>query len=262
MKLMILFLMLLLPVLPAQARFDPFTEAAIEKLPAAEIPLDLKVKDETGRITSLRALSGGRPVLLAPVLHNCPNICGVTLSGLMDAVSKQPREPGRDFAVIAFGIDPSETTQDAARSAAALRKRLPGVPENGVHAVTAEAEAIERLSRALGYHFAWDPKIGQYAHMAAVAVLSPDGKLTQWLYGLTPDPLDVRLALTKAGEGKTGDWSDQLLLLCYHYDPVTGQYSPVIMTALRAAGAATVAGGVLLIAIALLRQRRKESAHE
>jgi len=109
-----------------------------------------------------------------------------------------------------------------------LRKRFPTLAAGGIHALTGKAVDIQHVTDALGYRYAFDPEIGQYAHDAAIAVLGPDGHLSRWLYGLAPDPGDLKLALTEAGQGQTGDWGDQLLLLCYHYDPVTGQYSLLI----------------------------------
>ena len=115
---------------------------------------------------------------------------------------------------------------------------------------------MSRLSRkALGYRYAWDDSIGQYAHVAAVALLTGEGHLGRWLYGVSPDPADLKLALTEAGEGKLGSWGDQILLLCYHYDPKTGRYGPIIWTAMRVAGGATAATIIGLIALALLRER-------
>ncbi len=241
----------------AAASFDPFTATGIDRKPDAEIPLDRAFTDEAGRRVTLRELAGGRPVLLAPVLHNCPNICGVTLSGLMQAVEEQPFRPPRDFTIVAFGIDPKEGPKEAQASLDQLRRRFPKLTAKGIHALTGAASDVHAVTDALGYRYAWNADIGQYAHDAAVAVLTPDGRLSRWLYGLAPRGTDLKLALTEAGDGRIGGWSDQLLLLCYHYDPVTGQYSSLIHVILRFAGGASMLLGGGLIAHALLRERRR-----
>ncbi|MGE0744818.1 MAG: SCO family protein [Rhodospirillales bacterium] len=243
-------LVLLLAGSPARA-FDPFREAGIDQRPGAAIPLDLSFRDEAGRPATLRALAAGRPILLVPVLHDCPNICGVTLSGLMQAVRAQPFVPGRDFALVAFGIDPREGPAAAEASLATLRRAFPRVAPDGIHAVTGDAAAIAAVTDALGYRYGWDEAIGQYAHIAATAVITPQGRLARWLYGLAPAAQDVRLALTEAGDGQLGNWTDQILLLCYHYDPTSGRYNSLVWTALRIGGGlivALVAGSILFAA--------------
>lgn len=230
----------------AQGLTNPFGEATINERPGASVPRDLLFTDAAGRRTTLAALAPGKPLLLAPVLHDCPNLCGVTLSGLAQAVAALP--PGqRDAAVIAFGIDPKET----ARSAAADLRRLRATPEGRalgpVAALTGDERSIRRVTNALGYRYAWDPRIGQYAHVAAVAVLTPDGHLSSWLYGLAPQPAELAAALAAARAERTGSWTDRLLLLCYHYDPATGRYTPAIQSMLRLAAALTLGGLLLLV---------------
>lgn len=251
---------LLAAALPAvaapQGRFDPFAEAGIDQKPGARIPTDLTFTDSRGEPATLAALAGGKPLLLAPVQHDCPNICGVTLSGLVQAVSMQKFRPGRDFNIVAFGIDPKETPADAAADMKRLQEAAPRAANVPVRAVTGTAENVAAVTDALGYRYGWDERIGQYAHVAAVAVLTPDGRLGRWLYGINPQPTDVRLALADAGSGKIGNWSDALLLLCYHYDPATGTYNSVIWSLLRVGGGLTLALGIGGIAFALVRERR------
>jgi len=254
MKRFLAFLLLLLAVCPALA-FDPFKEAGIDQHPGAQVPLDRAFVDEAGKSVTLKELGGGKPMLLVPVLHNCPNICGVTLSGLAQAVRAQPFKPGRDFAIVAFGIVPKEGPEDSRASLAELKQAFPDFGGHA-HAVTGGAKDIKAVTDALGYRYAWDDRIGQYAHVAATAVLTPEGKLARWLYGLSPEPTDLRLALTEAGQGQVGGWRDQLLLLCYHYDPETGRYGSLIWTLLRIGGGLTVAAGLSLIGLSVLRERR------
>lgn len=246
----------------AASAFNPFEATGIDRKPDAQLPFDLPFVNENGQQVTLRQLSGGKPALLAPVLHNCPNICGVTLSGLMEAVGAQDFLPERDFTVVAFGIDPKEGPQDAARSLADLRKRFSQTAATGVHALTGSEADVRAVTDALGYRYAFDDTIGQYAHLAAVAVVTPDGRLSRWLYGLAPAANDLKLALTEAGQGQIGSWADQILLLCYHYDPATGQYSPIAWTALRIGGGSTAVLGIGAIAVALIRERRRKGKAE
>jgi protein SCO1/2 len=227
---------------------DPFAAAGIDPRPGGRIPFDLTFRDQSGAPMTLRQAAGGKPILLVPVQHHCPNICGVTLAGLVQAIGVQDYRPGPDFSLIAFGIDPREGPAEALRSAEAIKVG---------HALTGDAAEIAAVTEALGYRYAWDDDLGQYIHIAATAVLTGDGRLSRWLYGLAPDPTDIRLALTEAGEGKIGSWTDQLLLFCYHYDPAAGRYGPVIWSILRYACLALVGLGLLLILRALARERRR-----
>lgn len=237
--------------------FDPFQAAGIDDRPAAVLPADLVFTEADGRRTRLGAIGNGKPVLFAPVLHRCPNICGVTLSGLMQAIAVQQYRPGRDFSVVAFGIAPEEGPDAAAETLQELRRRFPALSRQGVHALTGTRAEIEAVTDALGYRYARDDATGEYAHVAAVAALTPDGRLSRWLYGLAPAPDDVELALTEAGGGVIGGLAERLLILCYHYDPETGRYSPAIWTALRLAGGLTVGAGGLALALAFRRERRR-----
>jgi protein SCO1 len=253
-----ILLLLILVCLPGSAMaFDPFSAAGIDPEPGAAVPMTLSFARSDGSYTTLGELAKGKPLLLAPVLHRCPNICGVTLSGLMQAIAVQKFRPGEDFTVIAFSIDPEEKPDAALENLQALRKRFPELSKKGVYALTGTQEHIRSITNALGYRYAWDEKIRQYAHIAAIAVLTPEGRLGRWLYGLAPSPGDVRLALAEAGGEKIGSFADQLLLLCYPYDPQTGQYSSIIWTMLRAFGGMTVVLGGLALGHAFWRERRK-----
>ena len=250
-----LALLLLIVSAPGALAFDAFAKAGIDRLPNAAVPLDTAFRDEAGRTLTLRAAGEGRPILLVPVMHRCPNICGLTLAGIGEAVQLQKFVSGRDFTLIAFGIDWREGPAEAVLSIAGLRRNFPAL-QAGVHGLTGDAASIAAVLKPLGYRYDWDANLNQYAHIAAVAVLTPDGRLSRWLYGITPDPTGVRLALTEAGEGKVGSWADQLLLLCYHYDPQTGRYGSLIWTLLRVAGGVTLLFGLAWIGFALWRERR------
>lgn len=259
----LLVLLLLLAVSGAalaQTPFDAFGRAGIDDRLGARIPLNTRVTTADGESVTLAELTAGKPIVLAPVLHDCPNICGVTLGGLRSAIANQQYRPGKDFQIVSFSIDPHEGPAQAALEMEKLSKTGNGklVSTDAYHAVTADAGAIRAVTDALGYRYAFDSSIDQFAHVAAVAVLTSDGRLVRWLYGVAPQPNDLRLALTEAGEGKIGDFGDQLLLLCYHYDPTTGRYNSLVQTMLRVAGGLTVLVLAFFLGRALLRTRRAE----
>jgi protein SCO1/2 len=233
----------------AAAPLDPLHAAAIDGRLGAQLPMQAPLRDAHGRAVTLAGLGEGKPILLAPVQHHCPNLCGYTLDGL----AARLRETGLDrrASVVALGIDPKETPADAAASAA----RLAGLAD--AHAVVGAAPQVAALTGALGYRYAWDPRLGQYAHLAAVAVLTPQGKLSSWLYGLQPPAPVLRAAVQAASRGGLGAIGDRIILLCYHYDPQTGRYDSVVATALKAGAAAAVLALAAFIAVSLRRERRR-----
>jgi len=249
--LLFIALALFIGVAPAAA-FDPLKDARIDRRPDAAIPIDQALHDSSGARTTLRTLAAGKPILLVPVQFHCPNICGVTLVGLLQAVAQQKFVATEDFILVAFSIDAKETPQDAKGLMDRLAVEYPSVR---MHAVTVMDGNLAALTDALGYRYAWDPALRQFDHVAAVAVLTPDGRLSNWLYGVAPEPRDLELALTAAGTGKVGRWTDQLLLLCFHYDPVSGHYTPIIWTCLRIFAAAALVIAVLFLGRAMLRER-------
>lgn len=237
---------------------DPFDAATIDEHPGARIPLDRAFVTAAGGTTTLRQIGAGKPVLITPVQHECPNICGVTLAGVSAAIDGQTRyRPGRDFAVVALGIDPSEGPAQARDDLQRLAQQRPGVSWHPV-ALTGSATDVHAVTDALGYRYAWSDQLRQYAHMSATAVLTSDGRLSSWLYGVRPTSGELQTALTQAAAGQSGGVMQQILLLCFHYDPQTGRYSLAITKLLRAAGIATVLGiGLLLV---LLSRKRSTAA--
>lgn len=237
---------------------DPFKAASIVERPGAPIPLDQPFVTQAGKPTTLRQIAAGKPLLITPVQHECPNICGVTLAGIAAAIDGQSKyRPGRDFAIVALGIDPREGPAQARDDLRRLAIQRPKADWQPV-ALTGGDTAIHAVTDALGYRYAWSDQLRQYAHLSGTAVLTPDGKLSSWLYGLAPTSAQLDAAITQATAGRSGGVMQQILLLCFHYDPRTGRYSLAITQALRFAGIATVL--LIALAIGLLSRRRRRAA--
>jgi len=244
------------PVLAATAAPNPARLAAVDPPPGARAPMQAAFVDQHGRTATLAALAHGRPLVLVPVQHACRSLCGLTLASLAAAVRRQPLKPGADFTLVAFGIDPRETPAAAAQSAS----RLGGADAPGVEALVGRAPQVEAVTRALGYRYTWVPATHQYAHMAAIAVLAPDGRLVRWLQGLGVSPVALDAALADARHGRTDDIGATIRLLCFHFDPTTGRYTLAIWRLIQwtAGGAAgLLAAGV---GLALWRERRRGGA--
>lgn len=237
---------------------DPFKAASIVDRPGAVIPLDQPFVNAAGQQVTLRQLAAGRPLLITPVQHECPNICGVTLSGIAAAIDAQAKyKPGADFAIVALGIDPREGPAQARDDLQRLARQRPNATWQPA-ALTGGERAIHAVTDALGYRYAWSEPLRQYAHVSGTAVLTPDGRLSSWLYGLAPTPAQLGAAVAQARAGRSGGVMQQLLLLCFHYDPQTGRYSLAITKALRVGGALTVL--LIALGIAFLSRRRRRAA--
>lgn len=255
-RLALLFAVLLPATALAEGPFDPFGMAKIDERPGVRVPLDLPLSDAQGNPTTLRKIGAGRPILLVPVLYNCANFCGVTLIGVSNAAEGQSLRPGEDFVMLAFGIDPAETPVDAAADFARLREARGGKAPPFQAALVGPPASVRGITGALGYRYAFDPRLGQYAHVGASAMLTADGRLVRWIYGITPDPGVIETAVADAKAGRTGGGLvDRLILLCYHFDPQTGRYMLAIERTVRIAGVATV----LLLASLLFALRRRRA---
>lgn len=250
---------------PAQAapRLDPFAAVDIIGKAGDSLPLDAAFIDEHGEKVVLGSLIGPKPVLLAPVYYECPNVCSVTLAGAMAALSSVPLEPGADYTFIAYSIDPREGPAEAHKAKAEALERFRATAETSAfHFLTGSEGEVRRLSEAIGFRYAWDGRIGQYAHAAAVAAVTADGRIARWLFGLSYQPTDLRLALVEAGQGRTGGLADKLLLLCYRYDPETGKYGSLVRGLLMGGGTLTVAILGTFIGGAVWRERRLRRSRE
>jgi protein SCO1/2 len=206
-----------------------------------QIPPDLAFTDDTGRPVHLGDYFGKKPLILNLVYFTCPMLCGEELNGLESALRVMKFDAGKEFEVITVSFDPKDTPAAAAKKKAEIIKRYkhPGA-EQGWHFLVGSQDSIDKISKASGFEFEYDPKSQQFAHSTAIMVLTPQGRIAQYYYGIEYPPNDLRLALVDASREKIGNVVDELLLYCYHYDPEKGKYSATIMRILRLAGVATL----------------------
>ncbi|MFQ3663019.1 MAG: SCO family protein, partial [Chloroflexaceae bacterium] len=184
---------------------------------------------------------GAQPVVLTLGYYECPMLCSLVRNGLVDALNKVPLTVGSDFQVVNVSIDPRETPMNAASSRAAVVSRY-NRPEGkaGWHFLTGPQDSITSLAEAVGFKYFYDERIDQYAHAAGILVLTPEGRLARYFYGIEFNPSDVRLGIVEASGNKIGTPVDQLLLLCYQFDPATGTYTGLVLTLVRVGGILTV----------------------
>ncbi len=227
------------------------------------LPLETTLRDEAGRAVRLGDYFGKRPVILALVYYNCPMLCTQVLNGLVASLSVMSLEAGRDFDVVAVSFDPRDTPADArAKKIAYLTRYRREQAAAGWHFLTGSPAAIAAVTKAAGFRYAYDEKIGQFAHASAVMVATPQGRLARYFYGIEYPPRDLRLGLVEASAGKIGTPVDQILLYCFHYDPASGKYGATVVNIVRLAGAATVVLLVLgIVAMSRRRARAVAAAH-
>jgi len=222
----------------------------------AQVPLDLTFKDEHGATVSLGQLLQGKPAILTMVYYKCPMLCTEVLNATLNSLKEVPLEIGKDFSVITVSIDPSEKPVLAEAKQimyTGLYGRRGAV--HGWHFLTGNEEQIQELAAAVGFRFVYDRESSQFAHASGIMVMTPEGRLSRYFYGLAYNPRDVRLSLVEAGEGKIGSTVDAIMLFCFHYDPVTGKYAVTILNIVRGAGALSAVGIALGIFIFLRREK-------
>jgi protein SCO1 len=227
-------------------------DVGIDQKLGGQVPLDLGFRDEQGSTVSLGQFVAGKPVVLALVYYQCPMLCTVVLNGVLDSLKQVPLDAGKQYQVVAVSIDPRDRPIEAQAKKlmyAGLYGRRDAA--GGWHFLTGDDPQIHTLADAVGFRYAYDSVSGQYAHAAAIMILTGDGKVSRYLYGTSFTPRDLRLGLVDASSGHIGSAIDQVLLFCYHYDASTGRYAVVISRVIQIAGLVTIlAIGALIFALA------------
>jgi protein SCO1/2 len=248
--------------LPVESLPPPTKNVGFDQNIGQTVPLDATFRDETGQVVTLGAYFGKKPVVLNFAYFTCPMLCGLSMQGISASLKGMNLDAGRDFEVLTVSFDPHETAEmGRAKKEAAIARYGRAGAAAGWHFLTGDETSIERLTRAAGFRYEWDAAAQQYAHATGIVVLTPEGQIARYLFGIEYVPRDLRLSLVEASQGKLGTVVDQLLLLCYHYDPKAGRYGAIAIDAMRAGGALTVlALGAFVIVISRGERKTKRNA--
>ena len=248
---------------PANTRPPRLENVGIAQHLDAQVPPELIFRDDTGKTVKLGDYFGRKPIILNLVYYNCTMLCGEALAGLASAMRLIKFDVSNEFDVVTVSFDPRETPDMAAAKKIDYVKRY-GRPNaaSGWHFLTGQPDAINALTKTVGFQYQYDAQSKQYAHATAIMVLTPQGRISRYFYGVDFPPKDLRMGLVEASQGKIGNAVDAVLLYCYHYDPGTGKYGAMVSNILRLAAAATMVllGGLLLILWRLDRSVTKKIA--
>jgi protein SCO1/2 len=249
--------------LPSNEAPNILKKVAVDGHMNAQVPLDLTFRDETGKTIRLGDLfRPNRPVILAPAYYECPMLCTQVLNSLTTALRVVSLNPGQDFEVVVVSFDPKEPfglARDKKAAYMAQYKR-PGT-EGGFHFLTGDQTSIAPLLETIGYQYQYDPAIDQYAHPAAIVVLTPDGRVSKYFQGIDYSARDVRFALIEASQGHVGSVFERTVITwCYHYDPTTGTYGLLTIRLVQAGGILTVVGMLAFWTVMWRRERATAAA--
>lgn len=246
----------------AAALPDEVKNAGITEKLQQQVPLDLTFTNEAGEPVELSTyFTPGKPVLLNLGYYECPMLCGLVWQGMVKSLKQLSWTPGNEFTVVTVSFAPKETAELAAKKKATMIDDL-GRPEAaaGWHFLTGSEENVRALADAVGFGYQWVEAKQQYAHTAAMILLTPEGKVSRYLYGIEFPAKTLRLSLVEASEGKAGSTADQILLYCFNYDPTAGQYTVQVMNLMRLAGVTTLVVLFIAITVMAIKGRTRRSA--
>jgi protein SCO1 len=236
-----------LPPALANVGFDPQLNA--------QVPMDAHFVDEFGQPATLRQYSSKKPVLLTFVYFTCPRLCNQVEQALVGTLKMISFNPGSDYEVVFISFDPSDTPDEALKKKhEAMSRFARPATESGWHFLTGSQESIRAVTSAANFRFSYDPQTKLFGHASGILILTPDGRISRYFFGVDYPPSNVRLGLVDASAGKIGTPVDHLLLFCYQYDPTKARYSATIMTVIRMGGVITL----LCMAIGFVIFRRRD----
>jgi protein SCO1/2 len=251
---------------PAQVIDPPRPpEVGIDQKLDNQVPLGLTFNDESGNPVRLGELFSGKPVVLSLVYLQCPMLCGEVMQGMLKAFNELELRMGQDYQVITVSFNPKETYELAVAKKKNLLEhfKTPSAGAAGWRFLTGGKENIDRLAQAVGFRYQYLPSTGEYAHASGIMVLTPQGKVSKYFYGIGYSAPDLRLGLVEASNGRIGSLADAVTLLCYRYDPQSGSYAFSVMRAMRIGAVLTVVGLATMVGTFLWqerRQRRRDAA--
>lgn len=233
-------------------------DVSVEQRLGAQVPRDLEFVDASGKAVRIDDLLHGRPVILSLVYYECPMLCNLVLNGLLRSAKALSFDIGKEFDVLTVSFDPLETPELAAeKKENYLKKYGREGARNAWRFLTGKEPSIRRLTKAVGFRYHYNPVTDEYAHSSTLVVLTPDGKISRYFFGVEYVGRDLRLALVEASDDKIGSVVDEVLLLCLQYDPVKGKYGLVIMGVMRLLGASTVLLLAGFVGVMLWKDRRR-----
>jgi len=249
------------PGSPATAQIPILKTVGIDQKLDSPVPADLPFVDDEGRDVTIRQYFGRRPVILVLAYYECPVLCTQVINAAVSSILPLTFDAGKEFEVVVVSFDPGETPAMAKGKRADFlnRYRRPQA-SGGIHFLTGRESSIKALTDAVGFRYAYDERLDQFAHPAVMTILTPEGHVSRYLFGIEFAPRDLRFALVEAAGNKIGTIVDQAMLFCYNYDPQTGRYGFAILTTVRVAGLLTLAVLGTFIVMNLRRDRRKDRA--
>jgi protein SCO1/2 len=241
------------PVLP-----KPLRDVGFDQKLDTQVPLELEFKDEAGRTVKLADYFDGKPVVLVLAYYRCPMLCTQVLNGLVKAMLDLSFDAGNEFRVLTVSFDPREMPElAAAKKKMYLERYGRAGAADGWHFLTGDAEAIARLTAAVGFRYTYDAQSDQFAHASGILVLTPQGRISRYFYDIKYSPRDLRLGLVEASANKIGTPVDQVLLYCFHYDPALGKYGPAVLGLVRIGGVLTVIALGVFLAVMWRQELRR-----
>jgi protein SCO1/2 len=237
-------------------------EVGIEQKLNEQLPLETEFKDENGKIVKLGEYFGKRPVILALVYYECPMLCSEVLNGLTGSIKGLSFNVGKEFDVVAISFDARENEKtDLAKSKkeSYVKRYARPESENGWHFLTGTQDSIDKITKSVGFGYKWDEQTKQFAHAGAIMIVTPEGKMSKYLYGIDYAPKDVKFAVMESAESKIGTPVDQLMLYCFHYNPATGKYGLQILNVVRLGGVLTLLGMGAMFFVFWRRNKSKEN---
>jgi protein SCO1/2 len=222
-----------------------------------QVPVNLKFTDDRGKTVTIGECMAGRPTVFVLAYYRCPMLCNQVLNGVARTLQAIDFEPGKDFEIVVVSFDPTDTVElAAAKKEAVVHAFDHDGSGEGWHFLIGDDKTVAAAAESVGFQYEYDPKSQQYAHASGIVVLTPLGRASRYFYGIDFPTRDMRLALVEASAGEIGSPVDELLLFCFHYDPITGRYGLAIYRIIRAAGLATVVGLGCFIGVSLRRERK------
>jgi protein SCO1 len=236
---------------------NPFANIGLDQHLNEQLPLSLTFRDETGKSVQLGDYFGEKPVILSLAYYNCPMLCTMVINGLIRTLRTMSLSAGTEFNIVTVSFDPKDTpTSAATKRQTSLQSYSRKGADAGWHFLVGDDATIQQLTKAVGFRYAYDEVSKQFQHPSGIMILTPDGRLSRYFYGIEYAPRDVRLGLVEASDGKIGSPVDQILLLCFHYDPITGKYGLIVTRALQLGGIITLLVLGSFMFISFRRDRR------